>query len=94
MSDIDENSSDISEVFSSDSDCLSSNDNEASLLSFKEPEYIEQKLRENVSKCSTEDIPNTKRAEDLKRLENMDWCTSYLCQIIVTRNNMVWKYGP
>ena len=41
MSDIDENSSDMSEVFSSDSDCLSSNDNEASLLSFKEPEHTE-----------------------------------------------------
>ena len=69
MSDIHENFSDITEVFSNDSDCLSSNENEASLLYFKEPEYIEQKLRKNVNKCSTEDIPNIKRVEDLNRLE-------------------------
>ena len=64
MPDVHENSSDISEVFSG-SNNLSSNDNVPSGLYFNEPEYTEQGLEENMTKCSTGDILNTKRVEEL-----------------------------
>ena len=59
MSDMDVNSSDISEVFS-DSDSLSSFDNEASGFYFNKLEYTEQVLRKYMTRFSSEEISNTK----------------------------------
>lgn len=60
MSDIDENSSDNLEVFS-DANSLSYNDNEAWGLYFNETGYMEQELRQNMTKFNTREIRNTKR---------------------------------
>lgn len=59
MCDMDVNSSDISEVFS-DSDSLSSFDNEASGFYFNKLEYTEQVLRKYMTRFSSEEISNTK----------------------------------
>ena len=63
MSDIDGNSSDISDVFS-DINSLSLNDIEALELYFNKPEYTEQDLSKNMTKCSTEEMSRTQRVED------------------------------
>ena len=60
MSDIDENSSDNLEVFSG-ANSLSYNDNEAWGLYFNENGYMEQELRQNMTKFNTREIRNTKR---------------------------------
>lgn len=84
MCDMDVNSSDISEVFS-DSDSLSSFDNEASGFYFNKLEYTEQVLRKYMTKFSSEDISNTKSVEDLNRLNwlNLDWGTCSFCKMDV-----------
>ena len=81
MCDMDVNSSDISEVFS-DSDSLSSFDNEASGFYFN---FTEQVLRKYMTKFSSEDISNTKPVEDLNRLNwlNLDWGTCSFCKMDV-----------
>ena len=56
------------------------NDNEVSASYFNKPEYVEQEVRENITKCSTENISNTKRVEYLNWLENLDSSTCSFCQ--------------
>ena len=57
MSNIDENSSKLFREFSKLRD-----------YKFDEHEYMEQELRENMINCSTKDIPNARRLEDLRFL--------------------------